>query len=100
MLDAGLARRVQLRGPRGDDRVVLGVHRDERPRVRGRSQQKRVVVTALDEFNVEIGAGLGPLAGKIWRIGLMGASSAPGLIALLLGALESALAAQRHRAHV
>jgi alanine-glyoxylate transaminase/serine-glyoxylate transaminase/serine-pyruvate transaminase len=29
----------------------------------------------LNEFNLEIGAGLGPLAGKIWRIGLMGYSS-------------------------
>jgi len=28
-----------------------------------------------DEFSLEIGAGLGPLAGKVWRIGLMGASS-------------------------
>jgi alanine-glyoxylate transaminase/serine-glyoxylate transaminase/serine-pyruvate transaminase len=25
-----------------------------------------------DEFNIEIGAGLGPLKGKIWRVGLMG----------------------------
>jgi alanine-glyoxylate transaminase/serine-glyoxylate transaminase/serine-pyruvate transaminase len=49
----------------------------------------------LDEFNIEIGAGLGPLAGKIWRVGLMGASSSPRLILLLLGALESALTAQR-----
>lgn len=48
----------------------------------------------LDEFNIEIGAGLGPLAGKIWRVGLMGASSAPRLIVLLLGALERALASQ------
>jgi alanine-glyoxylate transaminase/serine-glyoxylate transaminase/serine-pyruvate transaminase len=53
----------------------------------------------LDEFNIEIGAGLGPLAGKIWRVGLMGASSAPRLIVLLLGALERAFAAQRHRVH-
>ncbi|MEA5097702.1 MAG: alanine--glyoxylate aminotransferase family protein, partial [Burkholderiaceae bacterium] len=29
----------------------------------------------LNEFNLEIGAGLGPLAGKIWRIGLMGYSA-------------------------
>jgi alanine-glyoxylate transaminase/serine-glyoxylate transaminase/serine-pyruvate transaminase len=51
----------------------------------------------LDEFNIEIGAGLGPLAGKIWRVGLMGASSSPRLILLLRGALESALARQgRH----
>ena len=51
----------------------------------------------LDEFNIEIGAGLGPLAGKIWRVGLMGASSSPRLIILLRGALESALARQTHR---
>lgn len=51
----------------------------------------------LDEFNIEIGAGLGPLAGKIWRVGLMGASSSPRLIVLLRGALESALAKQGHR---
>jgi alanine-glyoxylate transaminase/serine-glyoxylate transaminase/serine-pyruvate transaminase len=53
----------------------------------------------LQEFNVEIGAGLGPLAGKIWRIGLMGASSSPGLIVLLLGALESAFAQQGRQVH-
>jgi len=51
----------------------------------------------LDEFNIEIGAGLGPLAGKIWRVGLMGASSCPRLIVLLAAALERALApAGRH----
>jgi len=54
----------------------------------------------LEHFNVEIGAGLGPLAGKIWRIGLMGASSSPQLIVLLRGALESALATQGRHAHV
>jgi alanine-glyoxylate transaminase/serine-glyoxylate transaminase/serine-pyruvate transaminase len=48
----------------------------------------------LEEFNIEIGAGLGPLAGKIWRIGLMGASSSPQLIVLLVGALDAALARQ------
>jgi len=53
----------------------------------------------LDEFNIEIGAGLGPLAGKIWRIGLMGASSTPRLILLLLGALESAFAQQGRQVH-
>jgi alanine-glyoxylate transaminase/serine-glyoxylate transaminase/serine-pyruvate transaminase len=53
----------------------------------------------LAEFNIEIGAGLGPLAGKIWRVGLMGASSAQSLIVLLLGALESALAQQGRQVH-
>jgi alanine-glyoxylate transaminase/serine-glyoxylate transaminase/serine-pyruvate transaminase len=53
----------------------------------------------LDEFNIEIGAGLGPLAGKIWRVGLMGASSTPALIVLLLGALESACVRQGRPSH-
>jgi len=53
----------------------------------------------LDEFNIEIGAGLGPLAGKIWRVGLMGAGSAPRLVLLPRGAFENALAKQRRRVH-
>jgi alanine-glyoxylate transaminase/serine-glyoxylate transaminase/serine-pyruvate transaminase len=53
----------------------------------------------LENFNIEIGAGLGPLAGKIWRVGLMGASSSPQLILLLRGALESALAKQGRAVH-
>ena len=51
----------------------------------------------LTEFNIEIGAGLGPLAGKIWRVGLMGASSTDTLVSLLLNALAQALRAQGHR---
>jgi alanine-glyoxylate transaminase/serine-glyoxylate transaminase/serine-pyruvate transaminase len=47
----------------------------------------------LQTFNVEVGAGLGPLAGKIWRVGLMGASSTPQTLLLFLGALEAALTA-------
>ena len=45
----------------------------------------------LNEYNLEIGAGLGPLAGKIWRIGLMGASSTEGHVALCVEALQAAL---------
>ncbi len=48
----------------------------------------------LEAFNIEIGAGLGPLAGKIWRVGLMGASSERRLVVYLLAALQSALAKQ------
>lgn len=48
----------------------------------------------LEEYSIEIGAGLGPLAGKIWRVGLMGAGSERRLVVLLLGALERTLAAQ------
>lgn len=54
----------------------------------------------LDEFGIEIGAGLGPLAGKIWRVGLMGASSSSRLVVLLLSALDRALAVQGRRAAV
>jgi alanine-glyoxylate transaminase/serine-glyoxylate transaminase/serine-pyruvate transaminase len=45
----------------------------------------------LTEFSIEIGAGLGPLAGKIWRVGLMGASSTDELVTLFLGALGQVL---------
>lgn len=45
----------------------------------------------LVEHAVEIGAGLGPLRGKIWRIGLMGSSSTSNNVLLLLAALEKAL---------
>jgi len=45
----------------------------------------------LGEFNLEIGAGLGTLAGKIWRIGLMGYASNRKNIVFCLGALDSVL---------
>jgi len=45
----------------------------------------------LQEYNLEIGAGLGALAGKVWRIGLMGHSSRAENILLCIGALESVL---------
>ena len=53
----------------------------------------------LEEFNVEIGAGLGPLAGRIWRVGLMGTGSAPRFVHLVIGALEQALARQGRQVH-
>ena len=42
----------------------------------------------LSEFDIEIGAGLGQLAGKIWRIGIMGESSTPEHIDKLVSALK------------
>ena len=47
--------------------------------------------TLLGDYNIEIGAGLGPLAGKIWRFGLMGYSSQPTNVLLLLSALSAVL---------
>jgi alanine-glyoxylate transaminase/serine-glyoxylate transaminase/serine-pyruvate transaminase len=46
----------------------------------------------LDEYGIEIGAGLGPFKGKAWRVGLMGASSTKRNVLLLLAALEAILA--------
>jgi len=45
-------------------------------------------------FNTEIGAGLGPFKGKVWRIGLMGESSRRGNAMLVLNALETILGAE------
>lgn len=42
----------------------------------------------LDDYDLEIGAGLGPLAGKVWRIGLMGHSARQENVLLCLRALE------------
>jgi alanine-glyoxylate transaminase / serine-glyoxylate transaminase / serine-pyruvate transaminase len=54
--------------------------------------------TLLTTFNLEVGAGLGPLAGKIWRVGLMGASSTPQTVLQFLASVEGALAANGHAA--
>ena len=45
----------------------------------------------LTEHDIEIGAGLGPLAGKIWRIGLMGHTARSHNVQRLLTALKSVL---------
>jgi alanine-glyoxylate transaminase/serine-glyoxylate transaminase/serine-pyruvate transaminase len=50
----------------------------------------------LAEFSIEIGAGLGPLKGKVWRIGLMGVGSHRRNVDLVLAALCSGLRAQGH----
>ena len=46
---------------------------------------------ALGRYGLELGNGLGVLAGKVWRIGLMGTSSTPQNVTLCLGALETLL---------
>ena len=45
----------------------------------------------LQQFNIEIGAGLGPLAGKIWRVGLMGSGSTAANVLLFATALSQVL---------
>ncbi len=56
--------------------------------------------TLLGEFGLEIGAGLGPLAGKIWRFGLMGYSCRPDNVMLCLSALGSVLEDMGYPVHV
>jgi alanine-glyoxylate transaminase/serine-glyoxylate transaminase/serine-pyruvate transaminase len=49
----------------------------------------------LEEHNIEIGGGLGPLAGKIWRVGLMGYSAREENVARFLTAMRIILGAPR-----
>ena len=51
----------------------------------------------LDEFNIEIAGGFGPIKGKIWRVGLMGYSSQKPNVLLFLAALEKCLIDQGFR---
>jgi alanine-glyoxylate transaminase/serine-glyoxylate transaminase/serine-pyruvate transaminase len=45
----------------------------------------------LEQHDIEIGAGLGPLAGKIWRVGLMGHTARAENVQRLLDALSATL---------
>jgi alanine-glyoxylate transaminase/serine-glyoxylate transaminase/serine-pyruvate transaminase len=49
----------------------------------------------LKEYNLEIGAGLGAMAGKIWRVGLMGYASNPTNVLFCLGALDAVLSSMK-----
>jgi alanine-glyoxylate transaminase/serine-glyoxylate transaminase/serine-pyruvate transaminase len=53
--------------------------------------EKEVRRRLLDDFNLEIGAGLGDFAGKVWRFGLMGTSSRVENVLFCLNTLESVL---------
>ncbi len=53
--------------------------------------EARVRTQLLEKFNIEIGDGLGPLRGKVWRIGLMGESCKRENVMLVLSALETIL---------
>lgn len=58
--------------------------------------EARVRAELLAEYDLEIGAGLGPLSGKIWRIGLMGYGCSEENVTLCLGALGDVLGRQGH----
>jgi alanine-glyoxylate transaminase/serine-glyoxylate transaminase/serine-pyruvate transaminase len=60
--------------------------------------EARVRARLLAEDGIEIGGGLGPMKGRVWRIGLMGESSRRTSVLAVLSALETALAAEGRRA--
>ena len=70
--DAGLPELISVLVPDGVDEAYV---------------RKRL----LDEHNIEIGAGLGQLAGKIWRVGLMGYTSNEKNVNYCISALKSVL---------
>lgn len=50
----------------------------------------------LQDYGIEIGAGLGPFKGKAWRIGLMGTSSTQRNVTLIISALEAIMSDLGH----
>ncbi len=50
----------------------------------------------LREYNIEIGAGLGPIKGQVWRVGVMGYSANRSNVLLLLSAMEDILGSMKH----
>lgn len=60
-------------------------------------EDKDVRSALLEEYNTEIGGGLGDWAGKVWRIGLMGYGSTPANVLHILNALEHLLSERGHK---
>jgi len=58
------------------------------------ADDRRVRGALLKDFGIEIGGGLGDLAGKVWRVGLMGHSARRKNVVLFLSALETVLRAE------
>ena len=55
------------------------------------TQDAKVRGVLLKQFGIEIGGGLGDLAGKVWRVGLMGHASSTRNVCLFLAALGTVL---------
>lgn len=53
--------------------------------------EAKVRLRLREEFLIEIGSGLGPMAGKIWRVGLMGRNASPAVADRFLTALRKCL---------
>lgn len=61
-------------------------------RVPSGTNEAAVRARLLSEHGIEIGAGLGPLAGQVWRVGLMGSGATEANVTRLAGALAAAMA--------
>ena len=53
-----------------------------------------LIKNAMDKYDVEIAGGLGPSAGQVWRVGLMGYNATPAMVELVLAAFEDGLKQQ------
>ena len=53
-----------------------------------------VIQHCMNKYKVEIAGGLGPSAGKVWRVGILGYNAQPQNIALVLAAMKDALKQQ------
>jgi alanine-glyoxylate transaminase/serine-glyoxylate transaminase/serine-pyruvate transaminase len=66
------------------------------PRLPGTWDEAAIRRHLLDAYGIEIAGGFGPLAGKVWRIGLMGHSSRPENVLTFLAALEETLSSLKN----
>ena len=82
-----LSNLVQFRVSGMPDATLQGILKGS---LRGDAARKAL----LEEHEIEIGAGLGPLAGRVWRVGLMGHTARPENVKRLLEALRSLLEGQ------
>ena len=53
-----------------------------------------VIKNSMDKYAVEIAGGLGPSAGKVWRVGIMGYNATDANVALVLDAMRDGLKKQ------
>ena len=61
------------------------------PELPGGMDEAGVRRTLLQRYGIEIGGGLGPVAGKVWRVGCMGHTARQRNVTLFLGALREIL---------
>jgi len=105
IVEEGLEARIQRHGRNGEalhrglEAMGLTLHAQQGHRLNSLTTVRipkgiddaKIRQGLLNEFSLEIGGGLGPLKGQVWRIGLMGHSSTEPNVLLVLFALEKLL---------